>query len=77
MRSIRIIRILILRLLLNVLEGNTRAKYLADRVRVWPTDSSLLSHVNHPIAHETLPTLKQKSTGCRPPRKKKRTQNFR
>lgn len=56
---------------------NTRAKYLVDRVRAWPTDSGLLTHVNHPAANVTLPTLTQKSTCRRPPRRKKRNQDFR
>jgi len=51
--------------------GNTPAKYIVDRVRVRPTDSGLLTHVNHPAAKVTLPTLTQKSTSCRPPRRKK------
>ena len=50
--------------------GNTPVKYLVDRVRVWPTDSGLLTHVNHPDANVTLPTITQKSTDSRPPKKK-------
>ena len=37
--------------------GNRPAKYLVDRVRVWPTDSGLPTYMNHPAANVTLPTL--------------------
>jgi len=72
MRSIRIIRILISDTYKSFMHGNTRAKYLADRVRVWPTDSGLLTHVKTPCCERNAANPNTKIDRLSATKKKKR-----